>query len=358
MNFNLRRGLERLPQPTKTLLSRVRNAILRRILHWQRRMSTPGKFSLSLKQTLNFLYPEQLPADLHLDDVALMAAGSLRIHNLQAVRRILAALDGPSAPSPVQVRFGPNDVVKVPANGVTLVLDKADNSVSQDVIDQRGYEPEVTRILELLLTPGTTFVDIGANVGYHTMLGSRLVGPTGRVVAIEPFSENCRAILMSAAQNECTNVLLFPVALDDHQGWSHLAKNIGSNTSLISDGIDQIARGYGTIVPTFRLDQLIAGPIDVIKIDVEGSEARAIEGAKPLIEACRPFIVTEVSDAMLKLTSKVSMRHYLAWFVENRYSVSLLDRDGGEPIEILDLEGLLSSWGDPYRIENLLLTPS
>ena len=65
-----------------------------------------------------------------------------------------------------------------------------------------------------------------------------------------------------------------PVAVDDHRGWLHLATNIGSNASLVSDEADQIAVGYGTIVPSFRLDDLVEGPIDVVKVDVEGAEGR------------------------------------------------------------------------------------
>jgi FkbM family methyltransferase len=58
-----------------------------------------------------------------------------------------------------------------------------------------------------------------------------------------------------------------------------MSAHIGSNAGFGSDDIDQIVRGYGTIVPTFRLDQLIDGPIDVVKIDVEGTEFRAVIGA-------------------------------------------------------------------------------
>jgi FkbM family methyltransferase len=202
-----------------------------------------------------------------------------------------------------------------------------------------------------------TFVDIGANVGYFTLLASRLVGPSGRVIAVEPFSENCRSILMSVARNGATNVTLLPVALDDRSGWAHMASHIGSNASFVPDQDDQIAQAYGTIVPTFPLDQLMVGPVDVMKIDVEGAEGRAVSGAAELITKHRPIVVTEVSDAMLTLRSTWSMRSYIEWFMAKQYSVSIVDRNGGNPERIEDLEELLSSWSDPYRIENFLLLP-
>jgi FkbM family methyltransferase len=229
--------------------------------------------------------------------------------------------------------------------------------VAKEIIEQHEYEPEVTRLLEELLEPGHTFVDVGANVGYYTLLGSRLVGPSGRVIAVEPSSENCRSILLSMAESGVTNVTLLPIALDDRQGWSHISPRIGSNASFVSDDIDEIARGYGTIVPTFRLDQLIDGPIDVIKIDVEGAECRAVVGATSLITKHRPIVVTEISEAMLRLVSKSSMRSYIEWFTTKGYSVSILDRNGGTPELVDDLDELLSSWSDIFRIENLLLLP-
>lgn len=354
---SLRRVAHRLPAPIRWLGSRARTRIYRNVLGRQRKASTPGEFSFSLNELLNFLYPEGLPEGLFLDDLALAIADSLRVRDLDTVRRILAALDGPSAPTPVQIRFGPNDLTNVEANGTTFVLDRADCSVAKEIIEQHSYEPEVTTLLKELLQPGMTFVDIGANVGYFTLLASRLVGSAGRVIAIEPFSENCRSILMSVAENGATNVTLFPVALDDRSGWAHMAAHIGSNASFVPDQVDQIASAYGTIVPTFPLDQLMEGPVDVMKIDVEGAEGRAVSGAAELITKYRPIVVTEVSDAMLTLRSNWSMRSYIEWFTAKQYSVSILDRNGGSPERVQNLEELLSSWSDPYRIENLLLLP-
>jgi FkbM family methyltransferase len=354
---SLRRLAHRLPAPARRLGSRARTGIYRNVLGRQQKASTPGEFCFSLNELLNFLYPEGLPEGLFLDDLALAVADSLRVRDLDTVRRILAALDGPSAPTPVQIRFGPNDLTNVEANGITFVLDRADCSVAKEIIEQRSYEPEVTALLNGLLQPGMTFVDIGANVGYFTLLASRLVGPSGRVIAVEPFSENCRSILISVAENEATNVTLFPVALDEQTGWAHMAAHIGSNASFVPDQVDQIARGYGTIVPTFPLDQLMQGPVDVMKIDVEGAEGRVVSGAAELITKHRPIVVTEVSDAMLTLRSNWSMRSYIEWFTMKGYSVSIVDRNGGDPGRVENLEELLSSWSDPYRIENLLLLP-
>ena len=339
------------------LVARVRGRLRRSILRVQRRTSTPGRFSLSLAQTLNILYPQPIPEELRLDDLALEVNGSLLVKDLQAVRKILSALDGPSAPSPVHVRFGAADITTADLNGAAVVLDRADLSVSREVLAGRGYESEVTAVLESVLAEGMTFVDVGANIGIHTVLGSRLVGPSGRVFAVEPYSENCRMILMAMAENHLDNITLLPVALDDHRGWVHLATNIGSNASLVSGEADQIARGYGTIVPSFRLDELVEGPIDVVKVDVEGAEGRAMAGAGGLLEKWRPTVITEASEEMLQRVSNVSVKVYVEGFTRQGYTASLLDRNGGPPREIDDLEDFFAQWTDFLRVENLLLRP-
>ena len=164
-------------------------------------------------------------------------------------------------------------------------------------------------------------------------------------------------ILMAMAANQLENITLLPVALDDHRGWVHLATNIGSNASLVSDEADQIARGYGTIVPSFRLDDLVEGPIDVVKVDVEGAEGRAMAGAGGLLEKWRPTVITEASEEMLQRVSKVSVKEYVEGFTRQGYTASLLDRNGGPPREIHDLEDFFAQWTDFLRVENLLLRP-
>ena len=100
------------------------------------------------------------------------------------MRKILSALDGPSAPSPVHVRFGAADITTADLNGVMkFVLDRADLSVSREVLVACGYEPEVTAVLESVLNEGMTFVDIGANIGIHTVLGlAALLEPLERAL--------------------------------------------------------------------------------------------------------------------------------------------------------------------------------
>ncbi len=352
------RGLkDRLPAPLRTGAAGALATLRRRAFAERRRRTRARPLAIPLESVLRLVYPAALPADLGLEDQALTAAGGRSVGDLATLRRVLSALDGPSAPSPVQVRFGPEDVRHVGVGGVTLALDAADPSVSGVIVASGEYEPEITRFLASYLEPGMTMVDAGANVGYHTMLAAQLVGAEGRVVAIEPYSENCRLLLISATLNRADNVTLLPVALDERRGWAHLSPHLGSNASFVADGADELARGYGSVVPTFPLDELVGGPVHLVKVDIEGAEMRAMRGAAALIASQRPVVISEVSDEMLWRVSGCRVADYLGWFEARGYRVAVFEPGAAEPVLVEDVEAFVARWADPYRIENLLLRP-
>jgi FkbM family methyltransferase len=351
-------GLKRrLPAPLRSGAAQALASLRRRAFAERRRLAARRPLAIPLEALLHLIYPQPLPADLGLEDQALAAAGGRSVGDLATLRRVLSALDGPSAPSPVLVRFGPEDLLQVRVSGVTLALDAADVSVSQAIAAAGEYEPAIAAFMAGYLEPGMTVVDCGANVGYHSLLAARLVGPHGRVVAVEPYSENCRLLLISVALNGVDNVTVVPVALDERRGWAHLSPHLGSNASFIADGADALAQGYGTVVPTFPLDDLVAGPVHLLKVDIEGAEMRAMRGATALIATHRPVVISEVSDEMLRRVSGCSVGDYLGWFAERGYRISVLEPSGARPVDVADLESFLASWTDPFRIENLLLRP-
>lgn len=311
---------------------------------------------MTVRDLLRLLYPSPLPRDLDLERQAFRAVGSNRVRDLQSIRRVLATLDHHSAPSPISVRFSPEDVVEVELEGVPIALDRADISVSEPMIRDREYEPHITNVLRQLLRPGMTFLDVGANVGYYSLLGARLVGPGGRVIGIEPNSENCRLILRSLELNQCSNVALFPVALSDETGWSYFVNHLGSNGSL-SKSPTQSLNGWGQIVATLRGDSFLQGPIDVIKMDVEGAEALVVAGLASVIEEWKPVIVTEVSHEMLTRVSGSGLAEFLGWFTDRGYGCAVIGSGSDLPVDSDDVPALVDGWGDRFRIENVLLRP-
>ncbi len=146
------------------------------------------------------------------------------------------------------------------------------------------YESDLQRLLVDSLSPGDVFLDVGANVGFFSLLGATLVGPSGKVIAFEPVSENAQLLLRNLALNRVTNVQLVEAAVADRAG-----------TASFEDGQSPSQGRLGTgsrSVPVVTLDGLLAsGAIpapQVIKMDIEGAESLALSGARGLLATHKP----------------------------------------------------------------------
>jgi FkbM family methyltransferase len=148
------------------------------------------------------------------------------------------------------------------------------------------YEPEQTAQFRRRLRPGHTLFDVGAHVGYYSMLGASLVGSAGRVHAFEPQPRNAGYLRGHLALNRFSNVTVTETAISDRPGTASFAPGTGSGTGRLSGS-------GGEEVKTTTLDHYTretgAEP-DVMKIDVEGAEVAVLEGARHLLEARRPVI--------------------------------------------------------------------
>ena len=153
------------------------------------------------------------------------------------------------------------------------------------------FEPFETHLLRREIRPGDVVLDIGANIGYYTVQFARLVGPLGKVIAFEPDAENFRLLQKSVAANGFTNVELVNAAVSNERGRVTLhrsPKNPGDHRVYGTAGEER----QTTQVEVTTLDAFFTGRshrIDFIKMDIQGSEANAIEGARALI-AANPFL--------------------------------------------------------------------
>lgn len=148
------------------------------------------------------------------------------------------------------------------------------------------YEPRKVGMLQEILRAGMTFVDVGANHGYFTTLGARLVGQSGRVISIEPEPRNSSWILKAVHANHYQNVSIHQVAAGAATGEAllHLGANSGFH-SLVGN-----ADGKVITVRRVRLDDIIRRA-DAIKIDVEGAELQVLQGAQRLLSTSKVVLV-------------------------------------------------------------------
>ena len=306
---------------------------------------------LTYEQLVHLLYPT-LPDELR-HDVDEAAAGDLA--QVSTIRKMLGTIEHQVAPTTFSVQLGAEDALRCTVGGVEILCDVADAAVTPG-LRSGEYERHLTAVFERYCTPGMTVVDVGANLGYYSLLASKLVGSSGRVVALEPSSENCRLMLSSLRLGGVTNVHVIPVACDRVTGWGYYSTHVGSNGGLIDD--HDLLSHPGVVVPTFRLDDLVEGPVGFLKMDVEGAEGRVVAGATQLIERDRPIITTELKDEMLRRVSGTSVADYLGYFEGLGYTPSLLEKATAAEKAYPSVRALLADWGDGDQLRDVLLVPS
>lgn len=150
-----------------------------------------------------------------------------------------------------------------------------------------SYEYNKRLAFERLVDPDMVVYDIGANVGYFTLLASGLTGPEGRVVAFEPLPRNIRYLRRHVQINHLENVKVIEAAVSDHDGDGYF--DLGPSSAMGRLAVDGKLK-----VQMVSLDTLLAegqlAPPDVIKLDVEGAEYDALRGGWKLLETHRPLL--------------------------------------------------------------------
>lgn len=203
-----------------------------------------------------------------------------------------------------------------------------DDNVCGSLRENGEYEAEVTSVIKKILREGMTFVDIGANIGYFSVLASRLVRNTGRVVAVEPYPYNIKLLNLNLALNTADNVEILPFALSDRKGFMRYDDSAGNSGNIFAlCAPEEIVRWLDSeIVYTVRLEDALEreNPIDLIKMDIEGAEYLAIKGMKNLIREDQPIIITELFENCLQSVSKVSLQQYLDELLEYDYRVAII----------------------------------
>ena len=199
------------------------------------------------------------------------------------------------------------------SDGMKLYV-RSDDAVGAEMSRQGTYEPHVSEELLRLLQPGSVFVDVGASVGYFTILAARAVGPKGRVIACEPGPQNHSALLLNTVVNDLDNVRILPCAVSDTAAVL-LYHHLGGGNGAIS-AFDGTPESLGTreLVQARRLDDILEGEprVDVVKIDVEGAEGRVIAGATQTLRRHAPTLLFEFSPPGLEAVSGVSGEDLLA----------------------------------------------
>ncbi len=197
-----------------------------------------------------------------------------------------------------------NFQIVVLAPGFRLRCDLRDPEQRKMYFFQEYHERYEARLLRTVLQPGASFWDVGANIGYFSLLAATVVGPRGQVVAWEPGPEAFQQLQDNIALNNVLQVYALPLAVADQEGTARLYLHGGeadTGATLFQGG----ARSQYHEVQTTTLDTFFrqhgGPPPQLLKIDVEGAELAVLQGAVSLLADHSPLLLVEMEEKTLRL---------------------------------------------------------
>lgn len=232
-----------------------------------------------------------------------------------------------------------------------------DPAIGAPILVAHIYEPEVTKIFEQYLRPGMGVLDIGANVGYFSLLAATLVGPTGFVQSWEPSADNAKVLFANCLLNQLENIeVIQSAATDKNQVFKYFRDSTNGNVSGMEQSQPEEMLSAETVMG-LRVDDFIAASAQIgfVKIDVEGHEYKAMVGARNTLIRCKPIVVSEFSPPSLLGRSGVSGREYLQLFSELGYEILAITDIGMRSLGIDEILSLYEQ-GDRDHID-LLFRP-
>lgn len=198
-------------------------------------------------------------------------------------------------------RFKPNGVVLTDVQGNKMYVNSDDMSIL-DLLLYGCYEEAETELVKKLVKKGMTVVDIGANIGYYSLIFAELVGNKGKVYAFEPDPNNYELLVKNIRVNNYTNIIPIRKAISDKCGKNKLFihKTGFGCCSLSGKNVDDKAGVVNVEVTTLDRFFKKSDKIDFIKMDAEGAEGLIIEGGKNTIKNNDLKIVMEFYPRLLK----------------------------------------------------------
>lgn len=194
-----------------------------------------------------------------------------------------------------------------------------------------------------LIGPGDVIIEVGSNIGVHTVGLAKAVGPTGGVIAIEAQPAIFRILCANLALNALSNVTPHACGCGDRKDTMSVPViNYGAAELHNSGGVSLLSAGVGISVPVFPLDDLVENipHLKLIKIDVEGMEQKVLQGARRIIEKHRPLLYVE-NDRIEKskaLIEWLMAAGYRLWW----HAPSLFNQDNYFGIEENDYPDIVS----------------
>ena len=343
-------GMRLIRPIAKPLLSRLRGYFLSGL-----RADILAEIHRSSEQTITELRTrseqlETMLAEIRRNSEALSDAVSLNQARISAeialVHPYLERIESYSAHNARRFALNSGSDIIVRTN-VGYVLCPADDHALITLLAEAGeLEPGTRRLIERLLKPGDTFVDVGANVGLHTLAAARAMQGNGNIIAFEPFARTKQLLEKTVWLNGFSSMTtVHEVAVSNRSGPAtlHLGATSGHH-SLTSLDVPISLRETEASVRTVTLDEMISQDlrVNLIKIDVEGAELDVLQGAQATL-ACNSDVslIVEFGQSHLKRTGHTAA-DWIAKFADVGFEFKAVHAETGElylmPLNELELQ--------------------
>ncbi len=267
-------------------------------------------------------------------------------HTTQDLRNAIFVSPEFRANNPLHPGYTPESTVVLAEldGGLRVFIDLSDSRIGLNVARGR-YDVWETAFVRRTIQPGDAVLDIGANIGFFSVLMASLAGPDGRVVAFEPVPRNLQLLEKTIAENDFGGrISVVPAAVGEAPGQArliHLPLEAGAANSggsyLHRDAAAPPAEHQVLDAPQIELDTFdLPRPVRFIKIDVEGAEPLAFRGARKLLRTDRPTILCEINPMQLERVAHTTANEFLADMSALGYTCSRLREDSlGPPLRRL-----------------------
>jgi FkbM family methyltransferase len=196
------------------------------------------------------------------------------------------------------------EVIKTVFPGVCMILYRGE--ILSKAIFIGNFERQEIKFLSKIVRPGDTFIDIGSNIGYYTVIAARLVGARGKVIAVEPVKKTFDRLNRNIQLNHFKNVSPYRLALSSTDGI--LPMNVSQDGYDAWNSLTKPARGDAYVVEevqTQKIDEFVRtnhidGIVKMVKIDVEGWESELIKGGSEFFaRLTSPILQIEFNETAL-----------------------------------------------------------
>lgn len=204
-----------------------------------------------------------------------------------------------------QFPFHEYQLVSVPGNGF-YYIDNPNDLIKNFLSKGEMWEAHIAHLIQQHAKAGTVVLDIGAHIGTHTLIASKVVGPEGKVYAFEPQPKLFRELVLNMRANKIENVYFYWSAVGDQKGEVELNPLSSSN-----EGGTEVCGGSGKFVEIMTIDQLELTNVSLMKIDVEGMENQVLDGAKKTILRNRPVIIIEIMGGHILQTASEEVKEMI-----------------------------------------------